>query len=88
MKTAKQLERHLKGLANHRRIEVLRLVKKSDGITLDEIGERLGCNIKTLSEHVRRLTLAGLVEKKYQGRRVAHSLSPYGARFLSFIDTF
>ena len=88
MKTAKQLERHLKGLANHRRIEILRLVKKSKGITLDEIGERLECNIKTLSEHVRRLVLAGLVEKKYQGRNVAHSLSPYGARFLTFIDTF
>ncbi|HEY4504767.1 MAG TPA: winged helix-turn-helix domain-containing protein [Candidatus Paceibacterota bacterium] len=88
MKTAKQLERHLKGLANHRRIEVLRLVKKSDGITLDEISEKLNCNVKTLSEHVRRLALAGLVDKKYKGRSVAHSLSPYGARFLSFIDTF
>lgn len=30
MKTAKQLERYFKGLANHRRIDILFLVRKSD----------------------------------------------------------
>ena len=88
MKTAKQLERHLKGISNHRRIDILRLVNKSDGITLEDIADELDCNIKTISEHTRRLVQAGLVNKKYRGRTVAHSLSPYGQRIVKFIDEF
>ena len=88
MKTAKQLERHLKGISNHRRIDILRLVNKSDGITLEDIADELDCNIKTISEHTRRLVQAGLVNKKYRGRTVAHSLSPYGQRIVKFIDAF
>jgi len=28
------------------------------------------------------------LNKKYQGREVAHSLSPYGKRFVDFTKTF
>jgi len=87
-KTAKQIERHLKGVANHRRIEILFLIAKNDGITLEKIAEALNCNFKTISEHTRRLVQAGLVNKKYRGREVAHSLSPYGRNLQSFIKTF
>jgi len=88
MKTAKQLERHFKGIANHRRIEILLLVGKSDGLSLEEIATALECNLKTVSEHTRRLVQAGLLNKKYRGREVAHSLSPYGTRLIKFITTF
>ncbi len=88
MKTAKQLERHFKGVANHRRIEILLLVAKNEGISLEGIAEILNCNIKTISEHTRRLVQAGLLNKKYQGRLVIHSLSPYGKRFVQIIKTF
>ncbi len=87
-KTPKQLERHFKGVANHRRIEILGLVSKNTGITVDGIAAALDCNIKTISEHTRKLVQAGLVNKKYRGRQVEHSLSPYGSRFLKFIKTF
>jgi DNA-binding transcriptional ArsR family regulator len=88
VKTAKQMERHLKGIANHRRIEILRLVGKTEGITLEQITEQLDCNFRTISEHTRRLVQAGLLQKKYVGRNVEHSLSPYGARIIKFIDAF
>lgn len=88
MKTAKQLERYFKGAANHRRLDILFLINKMDGITLEKIAEILGCNIKTISEHTRRLVHAGLLNKKYQGREVAHSLSPYGKRFIEFTKKF
>ncbi len=87
-KTAKQLERHLKGIANHWRIEILVLIAKHEGISLDEIAEALDCNIKTISEHTKKLNQAGLVNKRYQGRLVAHSLSPYGQILYKFIKTF
>jgi DNA-binding MarR family transcriptional regulator len=88
MKTAKQLERYFKGVANHRRLEILRLLNKKEGISLEEIADTLDCNMKTISEHTHRLVKAGLLNKKYQGRRVAHSLSPYGKKFIRFTKTF
>lgn len=81
------MERHFKGLANHRRISILLLVKDREGISLEQISEQLNCNIKTISEHTRRLVQAGLLNKKYQGRSVAHNLSPYGKLAINFIET-
>ena len=87
-KSAKQLERHLKGLANHWRINILFLIATNEGITLEEITERLKGNIKTISVHTARLVQAGLVNKSYLGRNVVHSLSPYGKTFYRFLKTF
>ncbi|MDP2934601.1 MAG: winged helix-turn-helix domain-containing protein [bacterium] len=88
IKTSKQLERHFKGIANHRRIDILLLVRSHDGLTLENIADRLNCNFKTISEHTRRLVGAGLLNKKYKGRAVLHSLSPYGQKLVNFIKTF
>ncbi len=88
MKTSKQLERYFKGAANHRRLDILFLVSETEGVTLEEIAEKLGCHIATTSEHTRRLVAAGLLNKQYKGREVEHSLSPYGKMFLKFAKTF
>jgi predicted transcriptional regulator len=88
IKTAKQLERHFKGMANHRRIAILLLVAKNPNITLEAISENLDCNIKTISEHTRRLVQAGLMNKEYRGRKVGHKISPYGKIFCDFISKF
>ena len=88
MKTAKQLERYFKGAANHWRIAILFVVAGDEGITLDHIAKELGGNFKTISQHTRTLVHAGLLNKQYRGRTVAHSLSPYGKSFLKFFRTF
>jgi len=87
-KTSKQLERHFKGIANHRRLDILFLVRNSEGITLTAIAEKLDCNFRTISEHTRRLVQAGLLNKRYRGRIVEHFLSPYGHKLMKFIETF
>ena len=87
-KTAKQMERHLKGVANHHRIDILLLVAARDTITLGGIVSTLKANPKTLGEHTRRLHNAGLVNKKYQGKFVEHTLSPYGKTFVTFLKSF
>ncbi len=87
-KTAKQMERHLKGMANHYRIEILLLIADQNGITLEGIVRTIGANEKTLGEHTRRLSVAGLVNKKYRGKFVEHTLSPYGKTFVSFLKAF
>ncbi|MFZ2522569.1 MAG: winged helix-turn-helix domain-containing protein [Minisyncoccia bacterium] len=88
MKTPKQLERYFKGSANHIRISILILLNKTSDKTLEDISDSLEKNIKTVSEHTRRLVQAGLINKKYIGRFVVHSLSPYGQKFVKFISTF
>jgi len=88
MKTAKQMERHLKGMANHYRIEILLLIAKDDVITLEGIVKAIGANEKTLGEHTRRLCQAGLVNKRYRGKFVEHTLSPYGKTFVHFLRSF
>lgn len=88
VKTAKQMERHLKGMANHYRIEILLFIAGNDRPTLDNIVSAIGANEKTIGEHTRRLFVAGLVNKKYRGKFVEHTLSPYGETFVSFLRSF
>lgn len=87
-KNSRQLERHFKGIANHRRIDILLLIDNKDGINLDEIAKNLKCNFKTISEHTRRLVQAGLVSKKYHKNNVKHSLTPYGVKMIKIIKLF
>ena len=82
------MERHLKGIANHYRIEILLLIAGREGITLEEIVKALHANAKTIGEHTRRLYQAGLLDKKYRGKFVEHRLSPYGKTFVSFLESF
>ena len=82
------MERHLKGISNHYRIEILLLIAVREKITLEEIVGELEANEKTLGEHTRRLFIAGLINKKYRGKFVEHSLSPYGRNFVRFLKAF
>jgi len=88
MKTSKQIEKHMKGVANHRRIDILLLVADAEGIALENIAKTLGCNFKTISGHTLKLVQAGLIDKNYNGRMIVHSLSPYGKIFVKFIKEF
>ena len=87
-KTPKQLERYFKGVSNHRRIQILDLIHKNPGITVDGISSELKCNFKTISAHTHRLVQSGLVNKKYRGNEVTHKLSPYGKKVHEFLSTF
>lgn len=88
IKTAKQMERHLKGISNHHRIEILFLVSEYERITLRAIVRILKANKKTIGEHTRRLQQAGLINKNYRGKFVEHTLSPYGKTFIRFLQAF
>ena len=82
------MERHLKGIANHRRIEILFIIADNKGITVEDISRKLSCNMKTISDHIIRLDRSGLVRKYCKGRTVIHELSPYGKIFYKFLTTF
>lgn len=81
----RQLETIVKGFANHRRIEVLELLETDPELSLMDISSRLDINVKTASEHIRRLHLANLVYKTSDGNFVLHTLSPRGRAVLEFL---
>ncbi len=88
LKTPRQMERHLKGISNHYRIEILLLIAKNKEITLDEIISKTKGNAKTIGDHTRRLYNAGLIIKEREGNFMLHTLSPYGKKFVSFLKSF
>jgi len=87
MKKPRQLERIVKGFANHRRIEILMLLEKTPELSLIEISDELHINFKTGSEHIRRLAIAGLVMKRNVGSSVRHALTSDGKLILKFLRT-
>lgn len=84
MLSYKRLERIAKGSANHRRIQILDLLEKTPELSLSEISTAIKSDIKNVSEHVRKLTIAGLIVKRNQGNNIRHKLTPRGNRILQF----
>ncbi len=87
MLTSRQLERIIKGFANHRRLDVLQLLQKSPELSVDEIAERLSMGYLNASDHIRKLAVAGLVLKRSDGKSVRHRLTPRAKVVLTFCKT-
>lgn len=87
MKNFRYLERITKGVANHRRIEILQLLHNQPELSLIEIADVLKINFKTASEHIRRLGHADLVMKRNEGNFVRHALTSRGQSILKFLRT-
>lgn len=85
MLTTRQLERIIKGFANHRRIQILQLLEEKPELSVGEISRELKINIKTASEHIRRLAISGLVLKRNQGINVRHKPTLLGNLILKFL---
>ena len=81
------LERFVKGFANHRRIQVMFLLGKKPNLSVIDISDELKVNFKTISEHLRRLAIAGLVLKRNKSNEVEHALSSRGKGILNFLRT-
>jgi len=87
MLTQRQLERIVRGFSNHRRIQILSLVNENPELSVGEIAYKLKINLKTASEHIRRLAISGLMLKRNQGKNVRHKLSDRGVVILTFLRT-
>jgi len=85
MKKPRELERIIKGFANHRRIEMLTLLEKKPELSVFEISDDLHINFKTASDHIRRLAIAGLIMKRNEGNNVRHALTKQGQTILKFL---
>ena len=83
--TYRQWERVVKGYANHWRIAMLELLEGEPELSLQDVSKKLDINLKTASEHLRRLALAGLVLKRYHNRNVRHKLTLRAKHILTFL---
>ena len=81
------LERIVRGFSNHRRIEIMELIRKKPELSVIEIAEELHINMKTASEHIRRLAIAGMLLKRTAGNAVRHKLTTRGSSILKFLRT-
>lgn len=79
------LERIVKGFANHRRLQMLVLLRRQPELSVVEIAEIIGTDLKNASEHLRRLAIAGLVLKRSSGKYIRHRLTPRAAHILKFL---
>ncbi|HBV01477.1 MAG TPA: hypothetical protein DEF00_03770 [Candidatus Taylorbacteria bacterium] len=86
-KSYRELERMVRGFANHRRIQILEILKKNPEMSVDEIATSLDINYKTVADHVRRLAIAGLVLKRSQDVSVRHRLTGRAESILKFLRT-
>ena len=82
-----QLERIVRGFSNHRRIQILDLFYRSPELSVLDVSKALKINMKTASEHIRRLAVAELVMKRSDGNSVRHKLTPRGKSILMFLRT-
>ena len=84
-KTSRELERIIKGFANHRRLQVLELLYKEPELSVHEISEKLKSDFKNISAHINKMAIAGLVMKRNEGSIVRHKLTNRGKSILQFV---
>ncbi len=80
----RKIERVVKGFANHRRIQILDLLSEEPELSVDDIAEKLHIGYENASDHIRKLAIAGLVMKRYEGTSVRHKLTPRAESILVF----
>ncbi|MBE2180888.1 MAG: winged helix-turn-helix transcriptional regulator [Chthoniobacterales bacterium] len=74
------------GLANHRRIEIIRLLQTRGNLCVNEVATECGIDVATASVHAKRLHEAGLIKKRAEGRKVHLYPTRRAATLLGTID--
>jgi len=80
----RSLERIIKGFANHRRLQILGLLRREPELSVDQISDRLKLGYMNTSDHIRKMTIAGLLLKRNDGPHVRHKLTPRADSVLAF----
>ncbi len=74
----KELERILKALANRRRINILKYLKRTHKAAVGEIAEAIRLSFKATSKHLMILANADVVEKEQVGLLMLYFLPKAG----------
>lgn len=71
----KELEKQLKALANHRRLAILKYLKKNKEATVADIATEIKLSFKATSKHLRILSVIDIIQKEQRSSSVFYSLS-------------
>jgi len=82
-----KLERIVKGFANHRRLQIMQLLKREPELSVEDIAKKLNIGYENTSDHLRRMAIAGLLLKRSDGRSIRHKLTPRAENVLTFCKT-
>jgi predicted transcriptional regulator len=85
MKSYKDLERIIKGTANHRRIQLLDKINETPELSVEDLAGKFDIDYRTVSSHLKRLEISGLVMKRSEGHRTRHKVTNRGAKMLKFL---
>ena len=80
----KNVERLIKGVANHNRLKILELLKKEPELSVMDISGKLKIGYENASDHIRKMAIAGLLMKRSDGPNVRHKLTPRADIILVF----
>ena len=72
----KQYEKQLKALANRRRLEILKFLKKEKEANVGDIASHINLSFKATSKHLAVLSAAEIVEKDQRSLWFYYSLNP------------
>jgi predicted transcriptional regulator len=86
-KSRRELERIVKGFANHRRLQILELLNRSPELSVQEISENLKSDFKNISAHINKMAISGLLMKRNDIHSVRQKLTNRGIKVLKFVRT-
>ena len=86
-KSNRYLERIVKGFANHRRLQILKLLQKEPELSVQEIAEKIKSNLKNISSHINKMATSGLLMKRNDFHSVRNKLTKRGIQVLKFVRT-
>ncbi|OGI61252.1 hypothetical protein A2814_00600 [Candidatus Nomurabacteria bacterium RIFCSPHIGHO2_01_FULL_38_19] len=84
-RTNRELERIVKGFANHKRIQILELLGKTPELSVMEVAYKIKSDPKNVSAHINKMAIAGLVMKRHDINLVRHKLTRRGKAILQFV---
>ncbi|QQG45078.1 MAG: winged helix-turn-helix transcriptional regulator [Candidatus Sungiibacteriota bacterium] len=86
----KKFERILKGLANHRRLAILKFLHKTKEANVSEIAGVIGLSFKATSKHLNILANLDIVEKQQRSLemfyRLARKFPPMAKNVITYIS--
>lgn len=85
MENYHRLEGLVRGFSNHRRIQLLHVLEKEPELSVEELSRMLRVDYRTLSAHLKRLAVAGLVMKRSDGQSIRHKLTDRARTVLAFL---
>jgi DNA-binding transcriptional ArsR family regulator len=71
----KKLERTLKALANKRRLEILKYLKKEKEAHVGDIADKINLSFKSTSKHLSILFSVDIIEKEQRNLHVFYCIS-------------